>query len=216
MTSESQYLAEKAKIETNILKPIREILAGELGPDAAKSLLAESLKNHAEHPSPSPFEGQTPVTILAQRHIEIDLIQFVYQSIRDKHGLELAKRLIGQAVINDARAAGRQKAALTSGPANLLTFAEILPQWSSGGALVMTVMESSPDILRYVVHNCRYAEMYKEMGLLKLGFLVSCGRDGAFMEGYAPNVSLERKKTIMTGDRTCEFCYRAKARAQNR
>ncbi|MDR2302684.1 MAG: L-2-amino-thiazoline-4-carboxylic acid hydrolase [Deltaproteobacteria bacterium] len=214
MPQNSDYLAEKSKIERNILKPISEVISSELGRVAAQTILDESLKSHEKAPSPSPFEGRTPITILAQRRIEIDLIKFIYQNLKDKFGLDAAKKLIGQAVINDAIAAGRQKAALVASPTNLLTFAQILPQWSQGDALKMTVLESTADILRYTVHSCRYAQMYKDMGLLELGFLVSCFRDGAFMEGYAPNVTLDRTKTIMTGDETCEFCYRASKNPQ--
>ncbi|MDR2386600.1 MAG: L-2-amino-thiazoline-4-carboxylic acid hydrolase [Deltaproteobacteria bacterium] len=214
MPLNNDYFEEKFKIEKNIIKPFTEVLIGEFGQATAQTIIAESLKSHQETRAPSPFEGQTPITILAQRRIEIDLIKFIYQNLKEKFSLAQAKSLIGQAVINDARAAGRQKASLAGGPTNLLTFAEILPQWSQGEALKMTVLESSQDILHYVVHSCRYAEMYQDMGLLELGFLVSCYRDGAFMEGYAPNVTMDRSKTIMTGDPICEFCYRASEKPQ--
>ena len=60
----------------------------------------------------------------------------------------------------------------------------------------------------YNVHRCRYAEMYKEMGLEEIGFLLSCNRDSKFIEGYAPNVSLSRPHTVMNGDGFCDFRYR--------
>ncbi|MDR2367448.1 MAG: L-2-amino-thiazoline-4-carboxylic acid hydrolase [Deltaproteobacteria bacterium] len=209
MTTSQDYLAEKKKIEANIVKPIEEAMAQELGEAEARSIVSRSLAAHGASPSPSPFEGQTPVTILAQRRIEIDLVKYFYRILAERHGQPAAGRLIGQAIVNDARAAGRQKASQSQVATDLTTFAQILPLWSSGGALDMTVLESTDKTLRYSVSRCGYADMYREMGLTDLGFLVSCGRDGAFMEGYAPGVTLERDKTIMTGDRTCEFCYRA-------
>jgi hypothetical protein len=207
MTPWPDFQEEKKKIEANIVLPFDDALARELGKATANRVIVLAKERHRAAQEISPLSGETPVTILAQRRIEIELVKFIHAILTQEAGLAKANYLVAQAVINDARAAGRQKASLVPGPTDLLTFAEILPQWSSGGALSLTVKESAPDRLRYVVTSCKYAEMYREMGLLDLGFLVSCGRDGAFMEGYAPQVSLDRAKTIMTGDDTCEFYY---------
>jgi hypothetical protein len=48
------------------------------------------------------------------------------------------------------------------------------------------------------------------MGLGKIGHLLSCNRDGTFCQGYDPNISLERKQTIMEGASCCTFRYRYK------
>ena len=60
------------------------------------------------------------------------------------------------------------------------------------------------------VTRCRYAEMYREMGLGHIGHLMSCNRDGAFCEGYDSNLVLTREHTIMGGAPTCTFRYRYK------
>jgi hypothetical protein len=199
------YFLEKEKIELNISRPFKEVLTKELGPEKASSILDQAWARHKASPGQEP-EG-LPITILAQRRIEIGLIRHFYNILATELDPLAAANLIGQAVVNDARAAGLQKAAQAGGQTDLLTFSEILPLWSSGGALDMEVMESSKDRLSYKVTRCKYAEMYREMGLVELGFLVSCLRDGAFMEGYAPEVSLKRAKTIMTGDDVCDFLY---------
>jgi hypothetical protein len=80
--------------------------------------------------------------------------------------------------------------------------------WTQGGALSTKVLRLDEDHFDYDVTHCAYAEMYKELGLGELGFVLSCGRDAAFIEGYAPHLVLTREKTIMTGDEKCEFRYR--------
>jgi hypothetical protein len=207
MTLREDFLAEKTRIEKNIVIPIAEVLNLDLGKRQAQSIIDACLADHQANSDLSSLKEDIPITILTQRRIELELIRFFYQDLLNRFGLDTAKRLIGQAIINDAREAGRKKGALVVGPTDLLTFAEILPQRSAGGALEMNVLKSTVNELRYVVTRCRYAEMYRKMGLGDLGFLVSCGRDGAFMEGYAPKVTLTRAKTIMTGDPTCEFYY---------
>jgi hypothetical protein len=57
------------------------------------------------------------------------------------------------------------------------------------------------------VTRCKYAEAYKEMGLGRIGHLMSCNRDGTFCEGYDPNIALERAQTIMQGAPCCTFRY---------
>ncbi len=49
--------------------------------------------------------------------------------------------------------------------------------------------------------------MYQQMGLAEIGFLLSCNRDSKFIEGYAPQVKLDRPHTIMMGDGICDFRY---------
>jgi hypothetical protein len=201
------YISEKMKIERNVNALFSHILTQNLGQSKAYKVIGQARDKHQKAQAQSLLEGETPITILAQRRIEIELIKPYHELLVTEEGLEKANQLIGLAIVKDAQSAGQQKAALIPGPTDLLTFAEILPQWAKGGALEMTVLESTKEKLRYKVTRCRYAEMYKQMGLSELGFLVSCGRDGAFMEGYAPKVALSRPKTIMAGDDICDFCY---------
>ena len=80
--------------------------------------------------------------------------------------------------------------------ADFIKFYEL---WTADGALEMKVLEASDERFDFDITRCRYAETYKEMGLGKIGHLLSCNRDGTFCEGYDPNISLERKQTIMQG-----------------
>ena len=41
------------------------------------------------------------------------------------------------------------------------------------------------------------------MGIGHIGHLLSCNRDGTFIQGYDPIITFERTQTIMGGD--CDF-----------
>jgi hypothetical protein len=57
------------------------------------------------------------------------------------------------------------------------------------------------------IKRCRYAEMYKELGIEEVGFLLSCGRDYAMVSGFNPMMKLYRTKTLMEGVDCCDFRF---------
>ena len=99
-------------------------------------------------------------------------------------------------------------AAEVGGRTSLSTFVERLKQWTMGGALEIEVKERTETTYRFDVTRCRYAEMYRDMGLGEIGHLLSCQRDGSFCEGYDPRLALTRTRTIMQGASRCDFHYR--------
>jgi len=77
------------------------------------------------------------------------------------------------------------------------------------GAAALSRRTSGVGGSRYVFHvtRCRYAEMYRDMGLGDIGHLLSCQRDGTFCEGYDKRLKLKRTQTIMQGASHCDFSY---------
>lgn len=69
-------------------------------------------------------------------------------------------------------------------------------------------MAQDDETLAFNVTRCRYAEMYRSMGLGEIGHLLSCNRDGTFIEGYDSRIKMERTQTIMQGASHCDFRYR--------
>ncbi len=51
--------------------------------------------------------------------------------------------------------------------------------------------------------------MYRALGLADLGGSLSCLRDYALIEGFNPDVTLTRTRTIMEGASHCDFRFRA-------
>jgi hypothetical protein len=73
----------------------------------------------------------------------------------------------------------------------------------------MQVGEQTDERLSFDVTRCRYAEMYRALGIPELGAVLSCNRDAALIEGFNPAVTLTRTGTIMQGAACCDFRYRA-------
>jgi len=63
----------------------------------------------------------------------------------------------------------------------------------------MDVIEQTEKKFSFNVTRCRYAEMYKELGVQEYGALLSCGRDAALIAGFNPQIRFTRAQTIMTG-----------------
>ena len=150
--------------------------------------------------------ARTELPIIEQRRIEASIVKPIYEELKRELGEEKAKRIIGAAIRKDAIAQG--KAYAGSGETSLAGFHALFPQWTANGALEVEVHEQSDTLLRYDVVRCRYAEMYREMGLAEIGHLLSCGRDGTFCTGYDARLRLTRTRTIMQGSSRCDFSYR--------
>lgn len=151
---------------------------------------------------------KTDLPMLQQRRIEAAMVKPIYEELAAELGPEKAKEIIGRAVIRNALAQAKAYAAAEGGETSLRSFAATLPQWTAGGALELDVKEESDTALVFNVIRCRYAEMYREMGLGEIGHLLSCNRDGTFCQGYDPRITLDRGQTIMGGATHCDFRFR--------
>jgi hypothetical protein len=152
--------------------------------------------------------GEAEVPLIARRRIEAELLKHVYGALADELGDVRARELISRAVRRAALDAGRALAAAEDGPPGTRTLAARQGLWSAGGALETEVLELTDGSYAYEVTRCDYASMYRELGMEGLGPVISCLRDAAFIEGYAPDLVLEREATIMDGHPRCLFRYR--------
>ena len=149
--------------------------------------------------------AKTDLPIIERRRIEAAIIKPIYEELRAELGEREARRIIGAAIRRDAVAHG--KAYAGSGETSLAGFHALLPRWMANGALEVEVHEESETDLRYSVTRCRYAEMYRKMGLAEIGHVLSCGRDATFCTGYDARIRLTRTQTIMQGASHCDFHY---------
>lgn len=154
----------------------------------------------------SPPTGQ--MGILERRRIEAGIIRPIYKAMKDALGEEQAQAILDTAIRQAAIDAGRTFAEATPGGTDMETFRALLPLWTKDDALTIEVLAATDKVFDYNVHRCRYAEMYREMGLGEIGHLLSCNRDGTFCQGYDPRIRMTRTKTIMKGDSHCNFRYR--------
>lgn len=152
--------------------------------------------------------SKTDLPILEQRRIEANVIKTIFEEMVSELGADTAKKILGNAIKKNAIAQGKAYADAQDQPTSLSGFHALLPQWTANGALEVDMLEETETVVSYNVTRCRYAEMYREMGLAEIGHLLSCGRDGTFCTGYDPRIGLTRTQTIMQGASHCDFRYK--------
>jgi L-2-amino-thiazoline-4-carboxylic acid hydrolase len=150
---------------------------------------------------------QPTLAMLERRRIEAAILKHVYDTLKVSLGVEVAKKTIADAVRRSSIEQAEQLAAAVGGDTSLATFIDRQEAWTRGGALEIDVKERSDSRYRYNVTRCKYAEMYRDMGLGEIGHLLSCQRDGTFCEGYDKRLTLKRTQTIMQGASYCDFDY---------
>lgn len=162
----------------------------------------------AEPQSPSPAPVPPRLSLLQQREIEArvvgPLVRAFAAELGDVHTLGVVRSVIAEL----ARQGGAGLAA-SLGEATLTAFAGALDRWQEGGALEIDLLEATAERLSFNVTRCRYAEMYRALGLADLGASLSCQRDFALVEGFNPSIALSRTQTLMEGAPYCDFRFRA-------
>ncbi|HTN97163.1 MAG TPA: L-2-amino-thiazoline-4-carboxylic acid hydrolase [Nordella sp.] len=145
---------------------------------------------------------------LTKRRLQAQVIGPIFAEMVAEFGEEKAAEILDRAIRKAAIAEGQEFARKApGGQTSMADFIKLYDHWTADGALEMKVLEVSDERFDFDITRCRYAETYKEMGLGKIGHLLSCNRDGTFCEGYDPNITLERKQTIMGGAPCCTFRY---------
>jgi hypothetical protein len=148
------------------------------------------------------------IPTLTKRRLQAEVIGPIYAEMVAELGEARASAILDAAIRRAAVAEGRYFAEKAGGETTMADFIRLYENWTADGALEMKVLKADDATFDFDITRCRYAETYKEMGLGKIGHLLSCNRDGTFCEGYDPNISLERKQTIMEGAPCCTFRYR--------
>lgn len=151
------------------------------------------------------------LTLLERRELEAKIVGPLIRGFIEKLGRDEALDVVRKVITDLARQGGADLAARL-GSASLEAFSEALALWSEAGALEIDVLEQNAKTLSFNVTRCRYAEMYRALGLADLGASLSCQRDFALIEGFNPDVELERTQTLMEGAPYCDFRFRARKR----
>lgn len=146
------------------------------------------------------------IGVLKRRLIEARVVAPLVEAFALEFGRERVLELAREVIVGLARAQGAQLAAAAGG-CSLAHFAGTLDRWTADDALHLTVKEQRDDRFTFDVTRCRYAEMYRELGVPELGAILSCNRDAALIEGFNPEVSFSRTQTIMGGASHCDFVY---------
>ena len=150
----------------------------------------------------------TELPTLTKRRLQAQVIGPIHAEMVAEIGQEKADKILDAAIRKAAIVEGREFAKKApGGVTSMADFIKLYENWTADGALEVEVLEASAITFNFDVTRCKYAESYKEMGLGHIGHLMSCNRDGTFCEGYDPNITLDRKHTIMAGAPRCTFRY---------
>lgn len=149
--------------------------------------------------------NEQPLTLLKQREIEARIVGPLFRAFAKEIGEPRAREIL-LGVIRDL---ARQSGCSAAGQGNGLTeFVQVTARWREGDALTMEVIAQNEKRFDFNVTRCRFAEMYRALGLEDLGGILSCARDAAMIEGFNPEIELTRTQTLMEGASHCDFRYR--------
>lgn len=145
------------------------------------------------------------VGVLTRREIEARILAPVLDALGQEFGRARVIEVARGAVAAIAREQGAAMA--EGGDTSLPAFFARWEPWTRAGALEVHVIEDTEQRLAFDVTRCRYAEMYRALGIPELGEVLSCQRDAALIDGFAPDVTFTRTQTIMQGAPCCDFRY---------
>lgn len=153
------------------------------------------------------------VGVLTRREIEARILKPFIAALSTRFGEVEVKEVLTEVVKKAAREGGQAMRAPTSGDdpgGDLERFAAGWEPWFRGGALEIDELVRTPESWSFNVTRCRYAELYRSLGMAELGASLSCNRDAALIEGFSDAVDFERTQTLMEGAPCCDFRYAKK------
>ncbi len=171
-----------------------------------ESRSVERVAQREAHPSTSPPDRLNEIGVLKRREIEARILAPLLQALGRELGRERVLAVAREVIIGVAREQGDQLAQAVGGR-TLGHFAGALDLWKKDDALEIEVVEQSAQRFSFNVTRCRYAELYRALGIPELGAVLSCNRDFSLIEGFNPEVKLTRTQTIMEGAPFCDFRF---------
>ncbi|MBA5777939.1 L-2-amino-thiazoline-4-carboxylic acid hydrolase [Stappia sp. F7233] len=143
--------------------------------------------------------------VLTRRETEARILIPVIEAMAEAFGKEEVHAILRKTIVEIARRQG--KALADDFGADSAAFLETLQFWTKDNALEIETLRDDGRHLDFNVTRCRYAEMYRALGIPELGAILSCNRDFALIEGFNEDAKLTREQTIMQGAPCCTFRY---------
>ena len=147
------------------------------------------------------------IGVLTRREIEARILAPIIDAFQQQWGENQVVTIVQKCVVDIAREQGAQLRHTVEGD-TLEHFAATLDAWTQNDALEIEMLAKTPNRFDFNVTRCRYAELYRDLGIPELGGVLSCARDFALVEGFNPAIRLQRSQTIMAGAPFCDFRYR--------
>jgi hypothetical protein len=149
------------------------------------------------------------IGVLTRREVEARILAPVIDALSNKFDRDKVLEIIREAIIQIAADQGAELAEQMGGN-SLRHFADSLQYWTKDNALEIDIIKQTEASFIFNVTRCRYAELYKKLGVTGYGTIFSCARDFALINGFNEKITLRRTQTIMEGADLCDFCYTAR------
>jgi predicted ArsR family transcriptional regulator len=146
------------------------------------------------------------IGVLTRREVEARLLSPIIDALSERFGRDEVIEIIRETIIKIAQQQGSELAQSLGGSGSE-EFMDSLEYWKRDGALELDILEQNEGHLDFNVTRCRYAEMYRELGIPELGSVLSCNRDFALIKGFNKDAKLKRTQTIMDGASHCDFRF---------
>ena len=146
------------------------------------------------------------IGVLTRSEVEARILAPMLDAMGVAFGRERVLGVMRETIVRIAKKQGAELAGFMGG-VTFQHFAQSLRFWTMDDALEIDVIEQTENAFSFNVTRCRYAELYEELGIRELGAALSCARDYALIEGFNPDVTLKRTRTIMEGASHCDFRY---------
>jgi predicted ArsR family transcriptional regulator len=148
------------------------------------------------------------IGVLKRREIEARILAPVLDALGKEFGRREVLEIARKTMVEIARQQGKDLAEQLKRN-DLEAYGQSLEAWIRNGALQLQILEQGKETLSFNVTECKYAELYRNLGIIEIGNILSCSRDAAFIEGFNSSITLERTQTIMEGSAFCDFRFRA-------
>lgn len=158
--------------------------------------------------NPIPEEGENlrGLNMLTRREIEARMIAPLIEAFAQEIGTDRSVEIAGRVIRQIAQEQGIQLSKRMGG-CTLAHFARSVDAWKKDDALHTEIIVQDENRFYFNVTRCRYAELYRKLGIPELGVVLSCNRDEALIEGFNPDIKLNRTQTIMEGATYCDFRF---------
>jgi hypothetical protein len=151
-------------------------------------------------------EELNEIGVLKRREIEARLLAPIVDALGERFGRQQVLEVVRDVITAIARRQGRELATRL-GRNDLEAYGAAIEPWTRNDALQLRILDQNDGVLNFDVTRCRYAELYRSLGMDELGSILSCNRDATFVEGFNAEIALERQSTILQGASACDFRY---------
>lgn len=147
------------------------------------------------------------IGVLKRREIEARIVAPLLEALGERFGRQEVLEVAREVIVKVAMEQGAELAEAMGGN-SMGEFVEAQANWTKGNALETETLAQNDEEFAFNVTRCRYAEMYRALGIPELGAVLSCNRDFMLMQGFNPDIELTRTQTIMEGAAYCDFRFR--------